>query len=221
MDPWYINGGIGNTTLVVENKFMYKHYIKNGRRKGIIVGGTPYLIGIKRNIEEVRKENIMAISLPPEYSDRWHMGEYKTYNAVLDDMAKAVGSWPGKVVVSIHPECPKQLVDKIRDKCRQMNINIRGNIMDWVHECNVLVTCGSSVMRWAYCMGITCINWNIYGFESSEYREFTTELRKLDGNVEEIYKATKENMPRKKIVENYNGTRFTKTIAKVLEQGLE
>ena len=66
-------------------------------------------------------------------------------------------------------------------------------------------------------MGITCINWNIFGFQSSEYREFTVEVRRLDENIEKIYKAKEENEPGKEIIGDYHGTRFIETIAEILE----
>lgn len=181
-NPWTVHGGRADF-LLAESTAMMSHYRREGLREDKLrLTGTVY-DDIRVNLMKTRslerrkltehyrlpeRGPLVLCSIPP---NQWSLGsaeEFDSYHDLISfwmDALTAQERW--RVIFQFHPRVSITDIEKFASR----SVVVDRDIAWLIPLVDLFVTSVSSVIRQAVAAGIPVVNYDVYGYRYSDYRE--------------------------------------------------
>ncbi len=179
-DPWIVHGGPADR-IAVENKFMHRHYLRDGiaPKKLAMVGALAnddlfaamqadplseksFRTGARR---EDGSTSILC-ALPPNYIGSYAQNcEFSSYSELVDFLVATLCRPGLRVTFQLHPGIAKADADYVRSKVPILT----EDICQLIPAHDTLVTTGSSIIRMATTCRKPVLNYDVFGFNYQDY----------------------------------------------------
>ncbi|MBU2025431.1 glycosyltransferase, partial [Patescibacteria group bacterium] len=246
--PWTVHGGQADS-VVVDNKFLLKHYKREGVKESKlkIIGSINDDI-LKKNIELKNKlarrlgklqkfsrnKKVILCAFPPDYTEVYK-SDFKNYRKLVSFWIKSLKKWEDKtnVIFQAHPRIKKQDLEMIRSLGAKITT---WDITKLIPICDILVTSVSSIIRMAIACEKPVLNYDLYHFKYYDYNQakgvitvqeksdFAAELEKLITDqkyYKEIGERQKLSAPDWRMMDGKSGERILSLIRKMIKSRMQ
>jgi hypothetical protein len=181
-NPWTVHGGPADAIAVESSQMMQVYIAEKVPRQKLVLTGSPYCDAIAEVLAKVPEAAAAAsacrkispgttrvlVSLPPSYHDsRGGECEWDDFADLWRALSDLEAATPGlKLSISMHPHSSAVDVDKLQ----RFGFRIeREWVVTAIARHDILLTCFSSIIRWALAAGKPVVNYDMYKFRLPPY----------------------------------------------------